>query len=722
LTFEAAVWYLGSRGILADIQVTPYVDAGDHIRDELRRIWLRIEYEIRSGWSRRSDGAAGDAVDQQASIRPQTVGDLFAAAELAYQGKRVADDQPAIRCLDAFLTHHERVEQRTAKTFESPLAEAPPLLRVRRVFRLTARQWVSLMFALAPEIDPEIVTAYRYLTKDGNCRGLDGRLLAQLVYDAPESRGLLAQDIGAGSPLLQVRLLEVQNPQESLLFRRIRTTARLVQLVDGNDPDLDPEVATFATLRRGAAHGMLPAATVQAATMALQSANVVVAVQGQRGTGKRLLLQLAASQLGFAVLFVDTRRACSEPAAILVRSLIREAALLRAIPVFCDIDDAISQEGDRGDLPELVQLMAKEWDGPMAVTISRERMPRITQRPLVHLLLEAPPLNVRSALWQATVPTLTSADAKSLAERFAIAGGTIVDAAQAAFAAAGSVDAITSELLDKAVAGQLHQRLQRLGKRLTPAHSLKDLVVDDDVRDALTEVLAAVRDRVRVRAEFGLRGANGISVLFSGHPGVGKSMAGTIIANQLGLEIYEIDLSQVVSKWLGETEKNLSEVFDAAEAGHVVLLFNEADTLFGKRTSDVKSSNDRHANMETNYLLQRLERFGGLAILTTNLTSAIDQAFKRRFSYDVFFSFPGPDLRAELWRRTLPTAFCESDIDFDGLADRYELSGGFIKVACERASYVAGANNGKISDAILRQTIERMYRERGKLSAVGPLE
>jgi len=153
-----------------------------------------------------------------------------------------------------------------------------------------------------------------------------------------------------------------------------------------------------------------------------------------------------------------------------------------------------------------------------------------------------------------------------------------------------------------------------------------------------------------------------------------------------------------------------------------VLLFNEADSLFGKRTSDVKSSNDRYANMETNYLLQRLERFNGLAILTTNLTSSIDQAFKRRFTYDVFFSFPSPDMRAELWRRTLPERTRSAGIDFDALADTYELSGGFIKVACERAAYVAGANDTDIDEALLRATIERMYRERGKVSAAGRLE
>jgi SpoVK/Ycf46/Vps4 family AAA+-type ATPase len=234
--------------------------------------------------------------------------------------------------------------------------------------------------------------------------------------------------------------------------------------------------------------------------------------------------------------------------------------------------------------------------------------------------------------------------------------------------------------------------------------------------------VAAIRERRRVREDWGFRGAAGISVLFSGSPGVGKTMSATVIARQLGLAIYEIDLSRVVSKWLGETEKNLGEVFDAAEPGHVVLLFNEADSLFGKRTTEVKSSNDRYANMETNYLLQRLERFGGLAILTTNLTGAVDPAFRRRFAYDVQFTFPDPEMRAELWRRVIPKAAEVSSIDYDELGERFELSGGFIKVAAERSAFQAAAMGGAISTSGLVETVNRMYRERGKLTAVGRLE
>jgi len=350
-------------------------------------------------------------------------------------------------------------------------------------------------------------------------------------------------------------------------------------------------------------------------------------------------------------------------------------------------------------------------------------MPRIHQRPLVHLALEVPNLATRTTMWRHVVPTLAASDAESLSGRFAIPGGVVIAAAQAATAGRmPDAGPPATEDLARAVAAQLHQRLTRLGKKLPTPYDLDDLIVDDDTRAALVEIASAARERRKIRDAFKLRGAQGISVLLSGHPGVGKTMSGTVLARRLGLDIYEIDLSQVVSKWLGETEKNLSDVFDAAEPGHVVLLFNEADSLFGKRTSDVKTSNDRYANLETNYLLQRLERFNGLAILTTNLTSSIDQAFKRRFTYDVFFSFPSPDMRAELWRRTLPTVARAADIDFDALAEKYELSGGFIKVACERAAYVAGANNAAIDDALLRATIERMYRERGKLSAVGPLE
>jgi hypothetical protein len=703
----------------------PYRDPADHVRDELRRVWLRVEYQIRLAWARRGAARPDDDASAMPVVGPETVGELFATAAAQWSGTTAGDDKDAELVLERWLAHHELVEARTAATLAGDPARITPLLRARALFGLTPRQWASLAFALAPEIDPDLVTAYRYLARDATCRGLDGRLLAHLVYDTPESRSLLARDLGSGSPLVRYRLVEVQANADSLLFRRIRPAMRLVQLADGGALGLDPELAELAEWRSETVAGMFPAETVRTASAALGSAEVIVAVQGQRGVGKRMLLQLAAGNAGRGVVLIDGRRVPRDPAGmqLIVRSLIRELMLLGAVPVFPDADDIGASDQERDELAPCIVAMLAEWDGAVAITVNRERMPRVSQRPLVHLTLEVPPLEVRTAMWQAVVPTLPAGDARDLSGRFAIPGGVIVSSAQAAsagrLAAEGPPDL---GALERSVAGQLRQRLQRLGKRLDTPHDLDDLVVDDDVREAMVEIQAAVHQRRRVRAEWGLRGAHGISVLLSGHPGVGKTMSGTVLARRLGLEIFEVDLSQVVSKWLGETEKNLSDVFDAAEPGHVVLLFNEADSLFGKRTTDVKSSNDRYANLETNYLLARLERFGGLAILTTNLTSAIDPAFRRRFTYDVFFSFPAKEMRAELWRRMLPAAARGDDIDFDKLGDRYELSGGFIKVACERAAYMAGAAGQKISGALLHHTVERMYRERGKLSTVGPLD
>jgi hypothetical protein len=697
----------------------PYTDVATHLRDELRRAWLRVEYQVRLAWTKGRTTVTDDV------IGPTEIGRLFAAA----RGETPAgDDAGAATVLEQWLAAHRTCEARIRATVDADLRS--PLVDLIRVFSLTPRQWSTLMFALLPETDPTLLQAYRYLARDESCRGLDGRLLAQLVYDTPTSRSLMARDLSSGSPLLRYRLVDLVSgtaPGDSTMFRRIRPATRLVHLLDGTSLDLDPELADLAELRAGPARGAFPAATLQHAIAALHSTEVVLAVQGQRGLGKKLLLQIAASHWNRRLLLIDGRRLGQlqvASQALALRSLVRELKLLDAIPVFHDLDDMIVLHAERDELPGFFGALLDEWDGPAAITINRERMPRVHHRPLVHLTLEVPTLAQRTEMWREVEPTLTGPDADSLSGRFAIPGGIIVAAAQAATAGrmpdAGPPG---TEELARAVAAQLHQRISRLGKKLPTPFDLDDLIVDDDTRTALIEIAAAARERRKIRDAFKLRGAQGISVLFSGHPGVGKTMSGTVLARRLGLDIYEVDLSQVVSKWLGETEKNLSDVFDAAEPGHVVLLFNEADSLFGKRTSDVKSSNDRYANLETNYLLQRLERFGGLAILTTNLTSAIDAAFKRRFTYDVFFSFPSPDMRAELWRRTLPRRSGEApDVDFDALAEKYELSGGFIKVACERAAYVAGASGTEIDEALLQQTIERMYRERGKVSATGRLE
>ena len=706
----------------------PYETPEALLRDQLWRCWLAVEYQIRQRWAM---GALPRTAEDGATPTwaPETVAGVFRAALAEYRGEPLpgGDDAGASVVGAAYRHHATLTDARVGATLAAGIHL--PYLDLWVRFELNHAQRLALNFAVMPEVDPKLVIAYRYLTSDPTCRGLDARLLAMLVYDSSERRADLSRDLAPTSPLLLYRLIELDETAgsyDSVLFRRLRPAARLVQLLAGGNRQLDPQLSDVAELRGEEVHALFPEPMIARAAAALGSPEALLVLQGVRGVGKRLLLQVAAARIGRKILLINAGALAAMPAAQqrpVLRSILRECRLLDAIPVLPDLDDALVQQGDRSDLPPFVAQLAAEHAGAMAITLGRDRMPRLDVRPLVQFTLEVPPLDDRAALWRRHVPTLSGVDAEALALRFAAPGGVIALAARAA-RAERPADAGPPDLpaLDLAVRNQLHDRLIRLGRRIDATYGFADLVVDDETAGSLREIVAALRERRRVRERWGFRGAAGVSVLFSGDPGVGKTMSATVIARQLGLAIYEIDLSRVVSKWLGETEKNLGEVFDAAEPGHVVLLFNEADSLFGKRTTEVKSSNDRYANMETNYLLQRLERFGGLAILTTNLGGAVDPAFRRRFAYDVQFTFPDPEMRTELWRRAIPATAEVGDIDFEQLGERFELSGGFIKVAAERSAFQAAATSEPISTQGLVVTIHRMYRERGKLTAVGRLE
>ncbi len=296
------------------------------------------------------------------------------------------------------------------------------------------------MFALLPETDPSLVQAYRYLARDESCRGLDGRLLAQLVYDTPTSRSLMARDLSSNSPCSATGSSTCSTAPRPATRRCSAASApRRGSSTCSTAPplDLDPELADLAELRTGPAKGAFPPITLQHATAALHSTEVILAVQGQRGLGKKLLLQIAAAHWNRNLLLIDGRRLAQlqlAGQALALRSLVRELKLLNAIPVLHDLDDATVQVGDRDELPGFFSALLDQWDGPVAVTINRERMPRIHQRPLVHLTLEVPSLTQRTAMWCEVVPTLAETDADSLSGRFAIPGGIIVAAAQAATA------------------------------------------------------------------------------------------------------------------------------------------------------------------------------------------------------------------------------------------------------------------------------------------------
>jgi SpoVK/Ycf46/Vps4 family AAA+-type ATPase len=289
-----------------------------------------------------------------------------------------------------------------------------------------------------------------------------------------------------------------------------------------------------------------------------------------------------------------------------------------------------------------------------------------------------------------------------------------------------SIEAASAEVRERLLAGsdepverviwsacrsQARPRLDDLAQRLHPSAGWADIVLPPEQLRLLHDVAAHVRQRARVYEDWGFakKGGRGlgISALFAGSSGTGKTMAAEVLAAELELDLYRIDLSQVVSKYIGETEKNLRRIFDAAEEGGAILLFDEADALFGKR-SEVKDSHDRYANLEVSYLLQRMEAYRGLAVLTTNMRNALDTAFLRRLRFIVEFPFPGAQERAEIWRCVFPAATPTESLDVARLA-RLNVAGGVIRNIALNAAFVAADRGEPVRMSHLRHAAEIEY-------------
>ncbi|HEV7557140.1 MAG TPA: ATP-binding protein [Kofleriaceae bacterium] len=449
---------------------------------------------------------------------------------------------------------------------------------------------------------------------------------------------------------------------------------------------------------------------------ALRRSGTIV-VTGRPGMGRRSLLIASARQAGLAVLVIDARRLATD---VRLRSqcrdLLRECKLLRRAPLIVGLE-AINAEA----LDTIGRELVARLDGAVLATSSLELPTFRWEKPTIVVELKPLMTDQRADLWLAALEQGTRQDGELLAGQYPLAPALVRAAATAARERTGPDGLLTAEHIAAGVRTVLDDKLGHLARRVEVTQTWDDLVLAEEQLSPILELLARVRERPRVYERWGFAAkvgkGLGTSALFSGPPGTGKTMVAALIARDLGIELYQVDLAKIVSKWIGETEKQLSALFDSAEAGHAILLFDEADSLFGKRT-DVKSSNDRYANLESNYLLQRLESFTGICILTSNHESNIDPAFERRLSLHVRFELPNAAERERLWRATIPhLAPLDDNIDFGSLAHRYAMSGGYIRNASVRAAFVAASDNATISNAHLENAARLEYEGMGKLVA-----
>ena len=556
-------------------------------------------------------------------------------------------------------------------------------------------------------------------------------LVDALIYRTNAVREVSVVELARDSRLFAVGLAELSPSRDvPWLATPVRTFPRVVELAFGRRR-LDLDVARHATLieePRTAEHLLVPdevramvTDSIRSQAAARDASTPIPFLVGNEGSGRATLVHGAARSLAAAVLEVHARTLPrgAELEGVL-RAIEREAMLFNALLFVRDLQVLSGDEGRAiPDLiPTVVDVLGRH-SGPIAVSATRACWPNAARRAALEIEVPIPTEAVRTELFARALATQHDL-AEQAAARYRVTGGLIERAsATARSRAAARGGAMELDDLRVAIRGLLDGELSLLGRRVEWKQTWDDIVLPRDVQDELRELISRARHRKRVLDEWGFARkvgkGTGMSALFSGPPGTGKTMVAGLLASELGLDLYQIDSSRLVSKWIGETEKNLARLFDAAGAGHAILLFDEADSLFAKRT-EVKSSNDRYANLEVNYLLQRMEAFDGISILTTNLETSVDEAFRRRLAFRISFPLPEVDERERLWHAMLPAqAKVAANLDFRSLAQRYEMSGGYIRNAVLRAAYLAAADNSVITQNHLQRAATLEYTAMGKI-------
>ncbi|HVG43110.1 MAG TPA: ATP-binding protein [Longimicrobium sp.] len=671
---------------------------------------------------------------------------LRAAYELSldeFRGLYVSDEQ-VDRLVDGALREGgggvdlDELAARAAELRRATDADGGPWARLVAEFGLTSFEEDVLLLAVAPEVDLKYETLYAYLNNDVSRRYPTRDLALRLFAGDAEGRWRLRRALLPDAPLLAGGLLR---ELDAAADRPGSLSTGLV---------VSPLAARWALGLPLGTHGLGPGATLHAPAepRALAPARadelrraarlwaaaeepVVLALEGPRGSGRAEAAALVCRELGIPLVRVDLDAVRAAPdglpallAALALRQRLEPAGVYVAPP-----EGALDVDGRAGaDLRALAAALAGRG-GPLMLAAPAGAPWRdlLSARRCLVVRFEPPDRDERRRLWTVCLaergaPAPGDAALDALADRFRLSAGQVrvaVTAALDAHRVAGGSGAPPPEALFRAAREESGHQLARLAARVDTPHGWSDLVLPPPVLRRVRELAAAVQHRHTVYTTWGfdrrLGPGQGLRALFAGPSGTGKTMAAGVIARELGLDLYRVDLAGVVSKYIGETEKNLERIFGAAHAGNAVLFFDEADALFGKR-SEVKDAHDRYANIEVAYLLQRIEEHPGIVVLATNLRKNIDEAFARRMHYVVEFPLPDDAHREQLWRGMFPERIpLEKGVDFRFLARQFPLSGGDIRNVALEAAFLAAQDGRVVTMRHLVTAVARQLLKQGKI-------
>ncbi|GLY37802.1 ATPase AAA [Amycolatopsis sp. NBRC 101858] len=675
-----------------------YANCGEHLADELHRLDLLIGTRLKAVDA--ADGAG--QVNRAMYVTRQEVESLL--------GGEAADPVPDRSGLAEFTAH---VAARVAAS-DGVL----PLPELGRIFGLSALELDAVLICLAPELRRKYDRLYAYLQDDITRQRPSVDLVLDLVCAGERERWAAQAVFDDSAPLLRSGILRpVEDPHSpsgsSGLGRFLALDPRITRFLLGT-AGLDARLAGHARLypATGLEAGPRPEAGLADRMVRLgEHRPVVFYLQGQAGSGKRALAMRCAERLGVPLVSVDGASLGDDVS--LLRLALREG-LLHGAAVHVAGADTLSRAalmpalaGHQG----LVVLSGEsEWPPGDAV---------------VPLAVPLPDLARSTDIWRACLAGCgpeAESWAGELAGRYRLPAGRIpavVRLARDNRLMAPEPGPLRLADVSAACRQQSARTLGGVAVKMTATARWDDLVLPADQVAVLHEIRDQFDHRHQVLESWGfgakLARGKGLSALFSGPPGTGKTMAAEVLAVDLGLDVYQVDLSQVVSKYIGETEKNLAKIFDEARTGNAILFFDEADALFGKRT-EVSDAHDRYANIETSYLLQKMDEYDGVVVLASNLRQNLDEAFTRRLRFVVEFPFPEADSRRRIWRAVFPAeAPLAADVDFAELAGHFTISGGNIKNIALNAAFLAAVDKSEIGRRHVLSATRREFEKMGKV-------
>jgi hypothetical protein len=706
----------------------PYTSNADCLNDQLRALDLALLAEVDAFESTTWD--EGPQRLQGLAVSPEEVRALLQASGPP-TGPRQGGELKRRR-----QRMSEWISKRVGATSGRP--DAPPFVRLIDRFHLDPFEQFCLTAGLATEIDRnKYGKAFALLQDDVHRKQPSWELLLRLYEGSTEgTRWDAARAFDASRPLRRWNLLRL-GPREAgepaaPFGRRVELDDRMSRFLLGLS-ELGPQMEEFATVGAWepepwhiASAGTLEDRLVRLVADVISGqrgapSRLVVHLYGRRGSGRRALIAAICRRHNLRVLRIDTARLATLPHPNLEEALVllaREAVLEPTALVLENIDPLIDDESPTPSPAQALGPLARALQtfSPIAFVVGQRKWTPeglFNEGTFQSVFLDLPDFEETKNIWTAALrnvqlaPETGGAEAAGteLASRFRLSAGQMHDALASAQTRAlwdkpGGGGWLTLADLYQGCREQCSHRLGTLARQVTTGFGWKDLVLPDKPHEQLRELETAIRNASGVLQDWDFQSrlpyGRGITALFAGPSGTGKTMAAGILARELGLDLYKIDLSRVVSKYIGETEKNLDRIFQQAEDANAMLFFDEADALFGKRSA-IKDAHDRYANIEIAYLLQKMEERLGVTILATNLQANMDEAFMRRIRFGIEFPMPEFAQRLEIWRSSLPKQLqLADDVDLTVLARRLRVSGGAIMNVCVGAASLAYTPGGVI--------------------------